>query len=127
MTKITASDSAAGDRFGYSASICDNVAIIGANYDNDQGHNSGSAYVMERDVLTGNWKQTAKLTAPDGASDDNFGRSVSVSGNVIVGAYQDDDKGSNSGSVYVYEKDDSTGHWNQMAKLTASDGAAGDN
>ena len=126
-TKLTVSDGTFGDRFGYSTSISNNIAIVGAYLDGDQGSNSGSAYVMERDVLTGNWMETAKLVAPDGAANDSFGRTVAVSGNVvIIGAYEDDDKGSNSGSAYVYEEDDSTGQWNQMAKLTASDGEAGD-
>ncbi len=65
-----------------------------------------------------------KLTASDGARGDYFGYSVSASGNVIaVGAYNDDDKGSNSGSAYVYR-------WNGISysetKLTAYDGAASD-
>ena len=45
-----------------------------------------------------------KLTASDEAADDYFGRSVSVAENVaFVGASGDDDKGSGSGSVYVFE------------------------
>jgi hypothetical protein len=44
-----------------------------------------------------------KLLASDGAEDDRFGVSVSISGNVaLVGAYLDDENGTNSGSVYVY-------------------------
>ena len=50
--------------------------------------------------------QGAKLTAPDGAQEDYFGRSVSISGNtVVVGAYWDDDSGDRSGSAHVYERD----------------------
>ncbi len=50
-------------------------------------------------------RQTAKLTAADGAAYDYFGSSVAVSGDtVVVGAYGDDDKGSNSGSAYVFVK-----------------------
>jgi hypothetical protein len=48
--------------------------------------------------------ETAKLTAIDGAPDDMFGRSVSISGDyAIVGAFGDDDNGSDSGSAYIYE------------------------
>ena len=44
-----------------------------------------------------------KLTASDGAADDRFGVSVSISGDTaIVGASFDDDNGSDSGSVYVF-------------------------
>ena len=47
--------------------------------------------------------ETAKLTASDGAAGDQFGISVSISGDVIVvGAHFDDDNGPDSGSAYVY-------------------------
>ena len=46
------------------------------------------------------WSQVQKLAASDGAANDEFGWSVSVSGNAMaVGAIYDDDKGSNSGTV----------------------------
>jgi len=49
-------------------------------------------------------QQTAKLTADDGASSDLFGYSVATSGGVaVIGAFWDDDNGSDSGSAYVFE------------------------
>ena len=52
----------------------------------------------------GSWLEVAKLTASDGAADDLFGDSVSLSGDrALVGAYLDDDLGTSSGSAYVYE------------------------
>ncbi len=66
-----------------------------------------------------------KLIAGDGAAYDHFGGVVSISGTtVIVGARYDDDKGGNSGSASIFEQ--SGGTWRQVAKLTASDGTAGD-
>lgn len=63
-----------------------------------------------------------KLTASDAAPKDFFGRSVGISGDIaIVGSAMDDDSGSGSGSAYLF--DVTTGK--QLAKLTASDGAAG--
>ena len=63
-----------------------------------------------------------KITASDGAADDQFGQSVAVgSGRIVVGAWSDDDAGSNSGSAYIFDLDG-----NQIAKITASDGAADD-
>ena len=60
-----------------------------------------SAYIFVRDGTTLTEQQ--KLTASDGASTDNFGRSVSISGDTaVVGALQDDDKGLSSGSAYVF-------------------------
>ena len=123
--KLLASDSAAGDRFGYSVSVYNSTAVIGAVLDNDNGLESGSAYVFEKNS-TGHWTQKEKLLASDGEADDWFGYSVSVYNNTaVIGVYRDDDNDSNSGSAYVFEKN-STGHWTQKEKLLASDSAAGD-
>ena len=129
--KLTASDGAADDYFGYSVSVYNNTAVIGAYKDDSNGNDSGSAYVFEKNSTSGNWTQTqtAKLTASDGAADDYFGYSVSVYNNTaVIGAYKDDSNGSNSGSAYVFEKNSTSGNWTQTqtAKLTASDGAAYD-
>ena len=120
-TKLTASDAAADDWFGYSVSVYDDLVAVGAVYDDDNGSNSGSAYVYEK--VNGVWTET-KLTASDAAADDRFGYSVSVYDDLVaVGAVYDDDNGSNSGSAYVYEK--VNGVWTET-KLTASDAAADD-
>ena len=80
--------------------------------------------------LTSGWTQVAKLTADDGAASDWFGNSVSIDGDtVVVGANDDDDKGSSSGSAYVFTRltaGDLASDWTQVAKLTAGDGAAMD-
>ena len=103
--KLTASDGAVDDYFGYSVSVYNNTAVIGAFFDDDKGSNSGSAYVFEKNSTSGNWTQTepVKLTASDGAVDDYFGYSVSVYNNTaVIGAHGNDDKDSNSGSAYVF-------------------------
>jgi hypothetical protein len=130
QAKLTASDRTPGDMFGVYVSTSGDYAISGAWWDDDNGTDSGSAYVFEKPV-TG-WvdaTETAKLIASDAAAGDNFGRSVSVNGDwAIVGAYADNDKGTNSGSAYVFKKP--AGGWVDMmetAKLIASDAAAGDN
>jgi len=74
--------------------ISDTHVVVGAYGDDDKGRQSGSAYVYERDGAF-----VAKLTATDGSQDDYFGYSVAISGtHVVVGAYGDDDKASESGS-----------------------------
>ena len=114
--KLTASDAAAGDRFGYSIAVSGNLAVIGADLDDDSGSGSGSAYVF--DFTTG--QELAKLTASDGADGDRFGLSIAASGNLaVIGAYADDDNGNNSGSAYIF--DVTTGQ--ELAKLTPSDAA----
>ena len=121
--KLTASDGAAEDWFGYAVSLSGDRALIGAHYDDDRGTKSGSAYIFDYDGSA--WSQRAKLTASDGAAYDYFGKSVSLSGNrALIGAYGDDDQGSKSGSAYIFDYDGST--WNQSAKLTADDGEEDD-
>jgi nucleoside-specific outer membrane channel protein Tsx len=121
VAKLTASDGAAGDRFGTWVAISGGLVLAGAPLDDDDGEDSGSAYVFDGSA---GWSEVAKLTASDGATGDQFGVSVAISGDLaVVGALFDDDKGDDSGSAYVF--DASTG-WSQVAKLAASDGATGD-
>ncbi len=118
--KLTASDGAASDNFGSSVSIDGDYAIVGAEYDDDKGDDSGSAYIFKRDGT--DWTEQGKLTGYDGAAGDLFGNSVSISGDYcLVGALRDDDRGENSGSVYIYKRDGTS--WTEQAKLTASDGS----
>ena len=99
--KITASDAEVSDFFGNSVSISGDYAIVGAIADDDDGLESGSAYIFKRSGTS--WAQEAKLLASDGSSGDEHGYSVSISdGYTIVGARNDDDKGIFSGSAYLY-------------------------
>ena len=125
QAKLTANDATEGDVFGISVSISCDYAIVGArgNDDDDNGVNSGSAYIFVRDG--DDWTQQAKLTASDAAAFDDFGNSVSISGDhAIVGSYFDDDDGGSSGSAYIFVRDGDD--WTQQAKLTADDADAGD-
>jgi len=99
LHKLVANDAAASDNFGYSVAISGNYAIVGAQYNDDGGANSGSAYIFN--VSTGT--QLHKLLASDAAAVDNFGYSVAISGNyAIVGAPYNDDGGNDSGSAYIF-------------------------
>ncbi len=109
--------------FGQSVSLDGDTVVIGAPGDYENGMHSGAAYVFTHDG-SGTWTQQAKLTASDGAANDDFGWWFSLDGDtVLISAYKDQDDGLNSGSVYVFTRDGS-GIWTQQAKLTASDGAA---
>jgi hypothetical protein len=122
--KLTASDGAGGDRFGIKVSISGNYALIGAYQDDDNGSNSGSAYIFEYDGTT--WNETSKLLASDGEANDNFGLNVSIFGDTaMVGSPKDDDNGTNAGAVYVYRFNGT--EWVQEVKLLASDGESNDN
>ena len=123
QAKLTANDAAAADLFGEAVAVSGDTAVIGARYDDDSASASGSAYVFVR--IGAAWSQQAKLTANDAAAADLFGEAVAVSGDTaVIGAYQDDDTASNSGSAYVFVRSGTT--WSQQAKLTASDAAASD-
>ena len=119
LMKLTASDGAEGDQFGYWVALDGNIAIVGSKYDDHAGYRSGSAYVF--DVTTG--EELFKLTASDADFYDEFGYAVAIEGNTaLVGAWSNNDAGKDSGSVYVF--DVTTG--NELMKLTASDAQAGD-
>ncbi len=107
MTKLLASDGASGDTFGGSVAVSGDTVVVGAYRDDDNGNTSGSAYVFERDEGGADaWGEVKKLLASDGASRDEFGFSVAVSGDTaVIGAWLDDDNGSASGSAYVFELD----------------------
>jgi len=120
QAKLTAPVISSSDNFGFSVSISGDTAIVGFHLDDPDGKvNSGSAYVFTRSGST--WTQQAKLTASDPTASDQFGESVSISGDtIIVGAPNDGNDGKDdSGSAYVFTRSGST--WTQQAKLTAPD------
>ena len=121
--KLTANDAATADNFGYSVAMSGDSVVVGAYQDDDGGPESGSAYVFTRSGSS--WSQQDKLTANDAAADEYFGVSVGMSGDsVIIGAHQDDDGGTKSGSAYVFTRSGTS--WSQQDKLTAGDAAVGD-
>ena len=121
--KLTAPDGAADDAFGWFVSLYGDTVAVGAPANDGRAPNAGAAYVYTRSGTT--WSEQKKLTASDGAADDGFGNAVSAHGdNLAVGAVKDDDRGNSSGSAYNFERSGTT--WSELQKLTASDGASGD-
>jgi outer membrane protein assembly factor BamB len=116
LVKLTASDAVAGDKLGGAVAVSGTTALVGTK---DHNSDAGAVYVF--DTTTGN--ELFKLTASDAAGGDHFGGSVAVSGNIaVIGALYDDDTGTNSGSVYIFD----TTNGNELFKLTASDAASRD-
>ena len=100
---LTASDKAANDWFGCSVSISGNVAIVGASDAAPGGTlDAGKAYIFRYNGTS--WVQEDILIASDKARGDNFGFSVSISGDVaIIGAYLADPDGiTNAGKAYIF-------------------------
>ena len=119
LFKLMASDAASFDSFGVSVAISGDVAIVGADWDDDNGASSGSAYLF--DVQTG--AELSKLTASDGAPSAYFGHSVAIDGGrALVGANRQDGVTWDSGAAYLF--DVVTGQ--ETATLIPSDAAASD-
>lgn len=115
-----------GNAFGGAVTASGDTIVVGMPFDNNQGSSSGSAYIFVKP--SGGWSsatETAKLTASDGEAGDYFGYSVAISGDtIVIGAYGDDDNGSESGSAYVFTKP--AEGWTtitETAKLTDAAGA----
>jgi hypothetical protein len=92
------------DRFGWSVSISDTYAVVGAYLEDDAGGiESGKAYIF--DVSTGALLQI--LDNPNATSTsvgDEFGQSVAIAGSrVIVGVPSEDDiSATSSGKSYIF-------------------------
>jgi len=94
--RLTASDVSEFSHFGRSVALSGDLALVGAEL---VGDGRGSAYLFER--VDGVWAEVAKLTASDGSVSDQFGISVSLSGDTgLVGAWRDD---SLTGSAYTFD------------------------
>lgn len=103
---------------------------------------SGAVYVFKKDSA-GNWIQDGYIKASNTGPGDGFGRAISISDDIIVvgapwednnstvisnsndGVITDTGISSDSGSVYVFQKD-ASGHWYQDAYLKASNAGTGD-
>jgi len=131
VKKLAAADGAAYDRFGYAVAINGqaDAVVVGAYYANVGGAaRQGAAYIFIRNQggSPDNWGQVKKLAAGDGAANDYFGRAVAISGeSAMVGAVGDD---TGRGAAYLFVRNqDGANVWGPVQKLTAVDGAAGDN
>ncbi|MCA8942191.1 MAG: FG-GAP repeat protein, partial [Planctomycetes bacterium] len=144
---LKASNSETIDQFGLSISISGDTAVIGARLEasaatgvnGDESDNSafraGAAYVFVRNGDV--WSQQAYLKASNTESGDQFGYSVSVSGDtIVVGANGEDsastgvdgDQADNAapaaGAAYVFQRVGTV--WSQVAYLKGSNTESGD-
>jgi hypothetical protein len=117
--------SSSAGNFGWSVSLDGDTALIGASGSTvNMNPNQGSAYVYIRSAST--WGLQQQLTASNGVTSDQFGYSVSVSGNTALIGALNKKIGTNSfqGATYVFTRSGSS--WANQVELTASDGAAND-
>lgn len=104
--KIKNTPPSPGDKYGHSTAISNQTVVFGAPYDDSKDIDTGAAFVIENPTAWFGNRKEYQLYASDSESGDLFGYDVSISGNtVIVGAPFDDNSETDSGSVYVFEKD----------------------
>ena len=121
--KITPSDAANSDYFGFSVSISSDgtYAIVGAY---SKG-TVGAAYIFNRSGST--WTQQQKIQASDAQQYDLYGYSVSINSDgtyAIVGAVGEDTGASGAGAAYIITRSGST--WTQQQKIQASNAGGSD-
>jgi len=127
--KLLADDGEEEDSFGFSVSLDDDTALIGApapepEEEDPNAFNEGAAYVFTRKGKE--WAQRQKLLADDGEEGNSFGFSVALNGDVaLVGASTDDNEnGPNAGAAYVFTREDEK--WAQRQNLIGDESEDGD-
>lgn len=123
-----------GGSFGFSVDLMGDLAIIGepgANAPAENKRQVGAVYIASRDAQD-NWQQLQRLVAPGlKQNGDAFGTQVKLTRvgsrvHAFVAALGRDDRGEQSGAVYVFERARAGGTFRHIQTLLASDGAAED-
>jgi len=119
---LSAGDAALGDEFGLTVSVSGETIAVGARLQDSRERDAGATYLFQRRGRI--WQQVAKLTASDAAGGDLFGRVSIDKGMMVVSADLNDDQGHAAGKAYAFEKRGRS--WTEVARMNASDAAAGD-
>jgi hypothetical protein len=134
---LHASDIQSGDGFGVRVAISCGLIVVGAHYEDggvgDPYHDSGAAYIFQRTQGgVDGWGEVKILHASDIQMEDDFGRSVAISGDVIVVGAPGEDGGTgdpaiDSGAAYIFQRmQGGANEWGELKILHASDAQAGD-
>ena len=124
VVQTVAADTVTSDQYGFKVVTNGARLVVGARFGDGAVTNSGTAYVFYRSGSA--WIQEAELAPADGLNSSYFGSALGIDGDrIVVGAPNDNDLGTGSGSAYVYVR--SGGAWALEQKLLASNGVLGDN
>ena len=129
QTKLIAIDGKPSDSLGASMATSGATLIVGAEGHDGLHTDSGAVYVFEQYQSNAqNWFESAMIIAADESVSQLFGRSVAIDGDTaVIGAPGDKDLGISAGAAYVFSRNpENLRQWMQIAKLTATDGAARD-
>ena len=110
VSKLMPDSSDNEDKFGFSVSLCPQLAIVGSP-------SSNTAYIFSKNSDT--WDQISKIKPNNSKTRSSFGQSVSISNNfAVVGASSFKKDGLDIGSVYLFSKEkDSASIWNQTSEI----------
>jgi len=97
--KIVPTEISPGAEFGVSVDIGEDIILVGARYENENGIYSGATYVFR--YVEGDWVEAAKLLPSMGAPGEEFGKDVALAREIaLVGASAGPD-----GEAYVFNLD----------------------
>lgn len=98
--KVFASDAGFADNFAHAVATTNNVAVGSAPFDDDNGSDSGAIYAFDTNTA----EETFKFVPNDSTTQDLFGFSVAIEGNIIaVGSPYNDEAGIDAGAVYLID------------------------
>ena len=121
--KVVPTDGYLDDKSGWYVALDGNTALVSSHLNDGVATDAGAVYVFVRSGTS--WTFQQKLVASDGAAEDQFGLGIDLDGDTaVVGAYMDDDYGTDSGSAYFFVRSGTT--WIQQQKVTSSDATDGD-
>jgi hypothetical protein len=123
VAKLTPSNGVSERCFGWSVAVSGERVAVGSPGEVGPGRPQGRVHVF--DLIAGQWVQVAELLGSNGSSGDGFGCAVALEGDtLVVGAYLDDEAGSDAGAVYVFGVQ--SGSWVQTGKIWAPDATGED-
>jgi len=114
--KLRPAAGAQADSFGAAVAISGDLALVGAPNKDDNGSDTGAAYLYARSGTS--WAQVQKLVPADAAAGSHFGAAVAIAGGTVVVGAPTQASGTlpEVGAAYVYGRAGST--WVLQRKLT---------
>lgn len=120
--KLSASDGALKERFGFAVDLYGETALIGAHGYEGLGPLTGYAYVFKKEGDT--WAEQQKLETLPFIDGDHFGHAVALNkDSLFIAANRDDYPDKDSGSVHVFTQVEET--WTRQTRLNS--GSPADN